>query len=52
MTATILKPRDYQLECIRAIHTKWDAGVTRPASVLPTGAGKTIVLVTWRRSTW
>jgi superfamily II DNA or RNA helicase len=43
MTAQLLKPRDYQLECIRAIHTKWDAGVTRPASVLPTGAGKTVI---------
>lgn len=44
MTANhLLKPRDYQLECIRAIHTKWDAGIRRPASVLPTGAGKTVV---------
>jgi superfamily II DNA or RNA helicase len=41
--AQLLRPRDYQLECIRAIHTKWDAGITRPASVLPTGAGKTVV---------
>lgn len=43
MTAILLKARDYQLECIRAIHTQWDAGLTRPASVLPTGAGKTVV---------
>lgn len=43
MTAKLLNPRDYQLECIRAIHTRWDAGITRPASVLPTGAGKTVV---------
>jgi superfamily II DNA or RNA helicase len=43
MTATLLKPRDYQLDCIRAIHEKWDAGIWRPASVLPTGAGKTVV---------
>jgi superfamily II DNA or RNA helicase len=44
MTANqLLKPRDYQLECIRAIHTRWDAGLFRPASVLPTGAGKTVV---------
>jgi superfamily II DNA or RNA helicase len=42
MTA-ILKARDYQMECIRAIHTRWDAGQFRPASVLPTGAGKTVV---------
>lgn len=40
---TLLKPRDYQRECIEAIHTKWDAGIWRPASVLPTGAGKTVV---------
>lgn len=39
----LLKPRDYQIECIKAIHGKWDAGVWRPASVLPTGAGKTVV---------
>jgi superfamily II DNA or RNA helicase len=43
MTAKLLTPRDYQLECIRAIHTRWDAGQFRPASVLPTGAGKTVV---------
>lgn len=43
MTAKLLTPRDYQLECIRAIHTRWDAGTMRPASVLPTGAGKTVV---------
>ena len=42
MTAT-LKLRDYQLKAIRAIYTKWDAGVFRPATVLPTGAGKTVV---------
>lgn len=49
MTATqtlppaLLPPRDYQTECIQAIHTDWSAGVIRPASVLPTGAGKTVV---------
>lgn len=42
MTAT-LELRDYQLKAIRAIHTQWDAGVWRPATVLPTGAGKTVV---------
>lgn len=42
MTA-LLKLRDYQSKTIRAIHEKWDAGITRPASVLPTGAGKTVV---------
>lgn len=43
MTLQLLKPRDYQFECIKAIQTKWDAGIWRPASVLPTGAGKTVV---------
>ncbi len=42
MTAT-LELRDYQVKAIRAIHTKWEAGVWRPATVLPTGAGKTVV---------
>lgn len=42
MTA-LLKLRDYQTKTIRAIHEQWDAGVMRPASVLPTGAGKTVV---------
>jgi len=35
--------RDYQTKTIRAIHQEWDAGVWRPASVLATGAGKTVV---------
>jgi superfamily II DNA or RNA helicase len=39
----MLKLRDYQTKAIRAIHEKWDAGVQRPAVVLPTGAGKTVV---------
>lgn len=43
MTSHLLKLRDYQTECIRAIHTSWDGGLTRPAAVLPTGAGKTVV---------
>jgi superfamily II DNA or RNA helicase len=43
MSTTILQPRDYQLRAIKEIHTRWDAGVTRPAAVLPTGAGKTVV---------
>lgn len=42
MTA-ILALRDYQARAIREIHTRWDAGVRRPAAVLPTGAGKTVV---------
>lgn len=44
MTAKALLPlRDYQTQAIRAIHTKWSAGIWRPATVLPTGAGKTVV---------
>lgn len=42
-TAGLLKLRDYQLKTVQAIHSKWDTGVRRPASVLPTGAGKTVV---------
>jgi superfamily II DNA or RNA helicase len=40
VSTTLLPLRDYQTRTIRAIHEKWDAGVRRPASVLPTGAGK------------
>jgi superfamily II DNA or RNA helicase len=43
MTATLLRPRDYQAEAITALHTRWDAGIWRPAVVLPTGGGKTVV---------
>jgi superfamily II DNA or RNA helicase len=42
MTAT-LKPRDYQTDAIEAVFTAWRDGLTRPAIVLPTGAGKTVV---------
>lgn len=42
MTA-LTKLRDYQVKTIKAIHEKWDAGVWRPASVLATGAGKTVI---------
>ena len=42
MTAT-LKPRDYQIDAIGAVFEAWFAGLTRPAIVLPTGAGKTVV---------
>ncbi len=43
MSTHTLAPRDYQLNAIRALHEKWDAGMTRVATVLPTGAGKTVV---------
>lgn len=42
MTAT-LKPRDYQTDAIEAVFKAWADGLTRPAIVLPTGAGKTVV---------
>lgn len=38
-----LRLRDYQTECIDAVFAAWDRGVKRPAVVLPTGAGKTVV---------
>lgn len=41
--SALLKLRDYQVKAIQAIHTQWNAGTTRPAVVLPTGAGKTVV---------
>jgi superfamily II DNA or RNA helicase len=35
--------RDYQRAAIDALHTGWQAGGTRLAVLLPTGAGKTVV---------
>lgn len=40
---TILKLRDYQADAITAVRRAWSGGVRRPAIVLPTGAGKTVV---------
>lgn len=39
----MLKLRDYQREAIDATRHAWAGGVRRPAVVLPTGAGKTVV---------
>lgn len=38
-----LKLRDYQTDGIRAVFNAWAEGMRRPAIVLPTGAGKTVV---------
>lgn len=40
---TELKLRPYQTEAIDAVFKAWGEGLTRPAIVLPTGAGKTVV---------
>lgn len=40
---TLLKLRDYQTDAITAVRQAWGAGMRRPAVVLPTGAGKTVV---------
>ncbi len=38
-----LRLRDYQIEAIDNVFKAWGEGVRRPAVVLPTGAGKTVV---------
>jgi len=40
---TELKLRPYQQDAIDAVFGAWSDGMTRPAIVLPTGAGKTVV---------
>jgi len=40
---TEIKLRDYQCEAIDAVFKAWSEGTRRPAIVLPTGAGKTVV---------
>lgn len=42
MTAQ-LSLRNYQTECIDALFDAWSEGMRRPAVVLPTGAGKTVI---------
>lgn len=39
----LLKLRDYQTAAIDAIKRSWTSGIRRPAVVLPTGSGKTVV---------
>lgn len=49
MTATMLKPRPYQVEALTAVKDAWSRQVTNPvatgnpAVVLPTGMGKTVI---------
>lgn len=38
-----IRLRDYQDEAVQATLDAWDGGTKRPAVVLPTGAGKTVV---------
>lgn len=40
---TTLKLRDYQRQALDAVYDAWAGGMQRPALVLPTGAGKTVV---------
>lgn len=39
----MLRLRPYQEEAVDAVFKAWTEGVQRPASVLPTGAGKTVI---------
>jgi len=41
--SSALRPRDYQGECIEAVEAAWAKGLRRPAAVLPTGTGKTVI---------
>jgi superfamily II DNA or RNA helicase len=41
--SALLSLRDYQRGALDAVADKWSTGVQRPAVVLPTGAGKTVV---------
>jgi ATP-dependent helicase IRC3 len=40
---SLLPLRPYQREAVDAVEASWAAGMRRPAVVLPTGAGKTVV---------
>jgi len=43
VTTTMLKLRDYQRDAIDAVSTAWNGGMQRPAVVLSTGSGKTVI---------
>lgn len=50
---SILPLRDYQAACVDAVEGAWGRGMRRPAAVLPTGAGKTVVFAHLiRRGGW
>lgn len=40
----MIKLRDYQVDAVAAVHKAHGEGVVRPAEVLATGAGKTVIL--------
>jgi superfamily II DNA or RNA helicase len=41
--STQLRLRDYQSECVGAVWNAWAGNTQRPAVVLPTGSGKTVI---------
>lgn len=43
MSADLLTLRPYQRECLDAVYEAWMQGTQKPAVVLPTGAGKTVI---------
>ena len=43
MSTDLLPLRPYQREAIAAVLEAWNAGMRRPAVVLPTGMGKTVI---------
>src|SRR5882672_8030611 len=40
---TSVRLRPYQVDCIRDVWSAWAGGMQRPAVVLPTGSGKTVI---------
>ena len=40
----MIKPRQYQIEAVKKILTKWQEGITRQLISLPTGVGKTLIV--------
>lgn len=44
--------RDYQSETIEAVRGGWKRGLNRPAVVLPTGSGKTVIFAALVRLLW